>query len=304
MADCIPVRPRFGNNVVINDGRHPLLDNSIGDKTVPNDTYIPDHSRTMIITGPNMSGKSTYLKQICQLCILAQSGCLIPAKVAVLPVFQRIFSRVGHNDSLVKNLSAFALEMDEIAFILQYSNDRTLVVIDELARSTSTEEGIGISFAIIEKFLKQKAFTIFATHFLDLAALGVNCCAVENYHFPPQVVYVKGQEQFCPTHRLHKGPYNGPLYGFELVELSTFPKEVVESARTLAQRLHEESANKRVVNVDTLMHNVIIRSAHSLRQACESKELASRESLIKCLKDIRRRLQINIAEAKTIVDEK
>ncbi|VDM59157.1 unnamed protein product [Angiostrongylus costaricensis] len=173
------------------------------------------------------TGKSTYLKQVCQLCILAQSGCFIPAKVAILPVFQRIFSRVGHNDSLMRNLSAFALEMDEIACILQYSNDRTLVVIDELARSTSTEEGIGISFAIIEKLLKQKV--LFSTFF---------------YHFPPQVVYVNGQEQFCPTHRLHKGAYNGPLYGFELVELSTFPREVIESARTLAHRLHKESADK------------------------------------------------------------
>uniref|UniRef100_A0A0K0D6X9 TPR_REGION domain-containing protein n=1 Tax=Angiostrongylus cantonensis TaxID=6313 RepID=A0A0K0D6X9_ANGCA len=93
---------------------------------------------------------------------------------------------------------------------------------------TSTEEGIGISFAIIEKLLKQKVH--FSTFF---------------YHFPPQVVYVNGQEQFCPTHRLHKGAYNGPLYGFELVELSTFPREVIESARTLAHRLHKESSDKR-----------------------------------------------------------
>ncbi|EYC42618.1 hypothetical protein Y032_0524g2921 [Ancylostoma ceylanicum] len=197
------VRPKFGDSIIISEGRHPLLDYSMGDTVVPNDTYLSPDSRINIITGPNMTGKSTYLKQVCQLCILAQCGSLLPAKVAVLPVFLRIFSRVGHNDNLQKNLSAFALEMDEIALILQYADDRTLLVIDELARSTSTEEGIGISYAIIEKLIQHRVlsfhkfpfltkdhviciphfqtFTIFATHFLDLAALDVNYLEVEKF---------------------------------------------------------------------------------------------------------------------------
>ncbi|KAK6023182.1 MutS domain V protein, partial [Ostertagia ostertagi] len=273
------VRPRFGNSIIINEGRHPLLDYSIGDQAVPNDTYLTMDSRVVIITGPNMTGKSTYLKQVCQLCILAQSGCFVPAKIAILPVFLRISSRVGHNDNLTKNLSAFAVEMDEMALILQYSDDRTLLVIDELARSTSTEEGIGICYAIIEKLIKQKTYTIFATHFLDLAALDVSYSAVENFHFPSQVTYVNGQEQLCPSHKLHRGPYNGPLYGFELVELSTFPEEVTESARKLGHYLHDEAADKRVMNADTLIHRALSRSAHHLRQIVASRNIATEECL-------------------------
>ncbi|KAK5980389.1 MutS protein him-14 [Trichostrongylus colubriformis] len=291
------VRPRFGDSIIINEGKHPLLDYSIGDKVVPNDTYLTTDSRTAIITGPNMTGKSTYLKQVCQLCILAQSGCFVPAKIAILPVFLRISSRIGHNDNLTKNLSAFAVEMDEITLILQYSDDRTLLVIDELARSTSAEEGIGICYAIIEKLIKQKAYTIFATHFLDLAALDVSYSAVENFHFASQVAYVNGQEQLSPTHKLHRGSYNGPLYGFELVELSTFPEEVIESARRLAQFLYEESAGKRAMSADTMFHHALARNAHRLRQIVASRNVASEECLKKCLSDIRRHLQVNLSKA-------
>ncbi|EPB73820.1 MutS domain V protein [Ancylostoma ceylanicum] len=281
------VRPKFGDSIIISEGRHPLLDYSMGDTVVPNDT----------------TGKSTYLKQVCQLCILAQCGSLLPAKVAVLPVFLRIFSRVGHNDNLQKNLSAFALEMDEIALILQYADDRTLLVIDELARSTSTEEGIGISYAIIEKLIQHRTFTIFATHFLDLAALDVNYLEVENFHFPPQVTYVDGQEQLSPTHKLQKGPYNGPLYGFELVELSTFPREVIDTARELGHRLHEETADKRTMNADALLHRTLLRAAHRLRQVVASKDLVSKESLIKSLKAIRTQLRADIADVRDAANE-
>ncbi|XGW18916.1 hypothetical protein V3C99_003038, partial [Haemonchus contortus] len=297
------VRPRFGSSVIINEGRHPLLDYTTPDRVVPNDTYLTTDSRVAIITGPNMTGKSTYLKQVCQLCILAQSGCFIPAKIAILPVFLRISSRVGHNDNLTKNLSAFAVEMDEMALILQYSDNRTLLVIDELARSTSTEEGIGICYAIIEKLIKQKTYTIFATHFLDLAAMDVSYSAVENFHFPSQVTYVNGQEQLSPVHKLHRGPYNGPLYGFELVELSTFPEEVTESARKLGQYLHEEAADKRAMSADTLVHRTLVRSAHRLRQVVASRNVVSEECLKKSLHDIRRFLQNNLSKAKEAINQ-
>ncbi|KAL6728390.1 hypothetical protein Aduo_010169 [Ancylostoma duodenale] len=298
------VRPKFGDSIIISEGRHPLLDYSMGDSVVSNDTYLSPDSRINIITGPNMAGKSTYLKQVCQLCILAQCGSLLPAKVAVLPVFLRIFSRVGHNDNLQENLSAFALEMDELALILQYADNRTLLVIDELARSTSTEEGIGISYAIIEKLLQHGTFTIFATHFLDLAALDVNHLEASfSFHFPPQVTYVDGQEQLSPTHKLRKGPYKGPLYGFELVELSTFPREVIENARELGQRLHEETADKRAMNADALLHRTLLRAAHRLRQVVASRDLASKESLIKSLKAIRTQLRADIADVRAATSD-
>ncbi|KAK6050003.1 MutS domain V protein, partial [Cooperia oncophora] len=231
-----------------------------------------------------------------------KSGCFVPAKIAVLPVFLRICSRVGHNDNLTKNLSAFAVEMDEMALILQNADDRTLLVIDELARSTSTEEGIGICYAIIEKLIAQRAYTIFATHFLDLAALDVSYSAVENFHFPSQVTYVNGQEVLCPSHKLHRRPYNGPLYGFELVELSTFPEEVTDSARRLGQHLHEESTGKRAMSADILVHRALCRSAHRLRHVVASRNVATEECLKKCLNDIRKHLQESLSKAKEAIN--
>ncbi|WKY00838.1 hypothetical protein Q1695_015118 [Nippostrongylus brasiliensis] len=296
-ANTQTVRPRFGKNVIIKDGRHPLLDSTLGDGVVPNDTYLTEDSRVLIITGPNMAGKSTYLKQVCQLCLLAQSGCFVPAKVAVLPVFLRIFSRMGHNDDLSRNLSAFAVEMDEIAYMLQHSDSRSLLVIDELARSTSAEEGIGISCAIIEKLIKQKAFTIFATHFLDLAALETKYTCVENFHFPSNVAVIDGQEQFCSSRKLHRGSYTGPLYGFELVELTTFPQEVVDNARELAQRLHEEAVGKRTPDSDALARQVLLRSARRLREIVASKDVADPETLKRSLIDVQTYLRNSPAVA-------
>lgn len=171
------VRPSFDNEIIVRHGRHPILDSE--GEVVPNDTYIVPNSRFIIITGPNMAGKSTYMKQICLLQILAQLGCFVSAEFASFAPMERIFSRVGHNDDITRNLSAFALEMSEVSIILSNANEKSLVVVDELARSTSTEEGIGICYAICEKLIQSKALVLFATHFLDLSLLELNFSAVQ-----------------------------------------------------------------------------------------------------------------------------
>uniref|UniRef100_A0A915M415 DNA mismatch repair proteins mutS family domain-containing protein n=1 Tax=Meloidogyne javanica TaxID=6303 RepID=A0A915M415_MELJA len=141
------VRPKFSNHIKIIDGRHPILD--CRSDVVPNNTFLSQKDgRFIIIAGPNMSGKSTYMRQVCLLQIMAQMGCLVPAESATFIPMTHIFSRVGHNDDLVRNLSGFSVEMSEMATILQNANQSSLIIIDELARSTSTEEGIGISYAI------------------------------------------------------------------------------------------------------------------------------------------------------------
>lgn len=164
-------KPTFGPSFSISQGRHPILDWDDSEKTITNDTCLTRDRRFGIITGPNMAGKSTYLKQTAQLAIMAQIGCFIPANYASLPIFNRIFSRMGHNDELIRNKSAFASEMSDAAAIVQYADKNSLVVLDELARSTSTEEGIAITYAICEKVLKLQSYTFLATHFLDIAAL-------------------------------------------------------------------------------------------------------------------------------------
>ncbi|CAI2344387.1 unnamed protein product [Caenorhabditis sp. 36 PRJEB53466] len=201
-------RPEFGQSFSVSQGRHPILDWADSEKTVTNDICLTRDRRFGIITGPNMAGKSTYLKQAAQLAIIAQTGCFIPADYATMPIFSRIFSRMGHNDELVRNKSAFASEMSDAAAIVQYADRNSLVVLDELARSTSTEEGIAITYAICEKVLSLQSYTFLATHFLDIAALANYSYAIENYHFLPQV-----DENHYKRHKLLRGQYRGPLYG-------------------------------------------------------------------------------------------
>uniref|UniRef100_A0A914M4T0 DNA mismatch repair proteins mutS family domain-containing protein n=1 Tax=Meloidogyne incognita TaxID=6306 RepID=A0A914M4T0_MELIC len=242
------VRPKFSNHIKIIDGRHPILD--CRSDVVPNNTFLSQKDgRFIIIAGPNMSGKSTYMRQVCLLQIMAQMGCLVPAESATFIPMTHIFSRVGHNDDLVRNLSGFSVEMSEMATILQNANQSSLIIIDELARSTSTEEGIGISYAICERILAIGAFTLFATHFLDMAQLEI-CYPeiVRNYHFSS--MKFNGNDYDTTPHKLFKGPYQGPLYdyfwrhklggtknGLDLASMTTFPEKIIKDAERLAERL-------------------------------------------------------------------
>ncbi|KAI6212303.1 hypothetical protein M3Y94_00004900 [Aphelenchoides besseyi] len=231
-------RPRFEDQMAIRDGKHPLLDDA-NDKVIPNDTFVSMETRFCLITGPNMAGKSTYIKQICLLQVLAQTGCFVPATYACFVPRRHIFSRVGHNDDLGDNLSSFGVEMSEIASMLQSATEHSLIIIDELARSTATEEGIGICFAISEKLVETKAFVFLATHYLDLCLMEAHFTVLRNFHFSAATgVYEDGTEFLIPTHQLLAGPYKGPLYGLELAELTSLPKEVVDSSKVLAQQLH------------------------------------------------------------------
>ncbi|KAI6185258.1 hypothetical protein M3Y98_00003300 [Aphelenchoides besseyi] len=251
--DCF-TRPRFGDQMAIRGGKHPLLDDT-NDKVVPNDTLVSMETRFCLITGPNMAGKSTYIKQICLLQVLAQTGCFVPATYACFIPRRHIFSRVGHNDDLGDNLSSFGVEMSEIASMLQSATEHSLIIIDELARSTATEEGIGICFAISEKLIETKAFVFLATHYLDLCLMEAHFTVLRNFHFSAATgIYEDGTEFLIPTHQL--------LAGLELAELTSLPKEVVESSKVLAQQLHsavhaqrnQETAKSRIRRFCQLAH--------------------------------------------------
>jgi len=239
------VRPKFGTQLAIKSGRHPLLDEDNID-IVPNDTFVSQDTRFVLITGPNMAGKSTFIKQVCLLQILAQIGCYVPAKAACFVLRNHIFSRIGHNDDMGDNLSSFALEMAEVSSMLQSANDKSLIIIDELARSTSTEEGISICFALCEQLIESKAFVFLATHFLDLCLLETHYTVVRNFHFGADTGFDdEDNEYLIPSHLLETGPYRGPLYGLELAELTNLPQSVVKSARQMATRLRSEVEEQR-----------------------------------------------------------
>uniref|UniRef100_A0A915A4U1 DNA mismatch repair protein MutS core domain-containing protein n=1 Tax=Parascaris univalens TaxID=6257 RepID=A0A915A4U1_PARUN len=287
------VRPSFSeaNALVIRRGRHPLLDIAIDD-VIANDCYLSKESRIAIITGPNMAGKTTYLKQVCLLQVLAQIGCFVPAEFAAFPIITRIFSRMGHNDNLTSNLSSFAVEMSEMVPVLANANSSSLIVIDELARSTSSEEGIGICYAVCEELIKAEAFTLFATHFLGLSSLAANYVIVENYHFSATTSVVRDEngaetERLSNTHRLFKGPYKGPLYGFHLVELASFPHEVVKEARKIATQLHSESEATSVIDDDSRHNRNLLRLAHKLRSMLPILEASEEDACAKYFANLR-----------------
>ncbi|KAI1700843.1 mutS domain V domain-containing protein [Ditylenchus destructor] len=272
------VRPTFGEQLLIRQGRHPILDYK--KDVVPNDTLMLPDARFAIIAGPNMAGKSTYMKQVLLLQILAQCGAMIPATFASFIPMNRIFSRVGHNDDLCQNLSGFAVEMSEMSVILQNANEKSLIIIDELARSTSTEEGIGMCYALCEELISRKAFVLFATHYLDLSLMELNYPVIQNFHFTADTnVDDDGEEFLVPNHILYKGPYKGPLYGLELAQLTTLPKSIIESAQKMARQLrsdleeqHASSQTREIMRRKKLGH-LAFRILHLLKLKDETNKV-------------------------------
>ncbi|VDK83054.1 unnamed protein product [Litomosoides sigmodontis] len=237
------VRPSFSPSMsmIIKQGRHPLLD-LVNENFTPNDAYLSSESRMNIITGPNMAGKSTYLKQICLLQVLAQTGSFVPAEMA----------------------------MSEMAPILRTADSLSLVLIDELACSTAYDEGLCICFAICEELLRRKAYVLFATHYLDLTSLATIYPGVENFHFSTTTVKIKqddGSEvEKCQcSHQLCTGPYNGPLYAFNLADLTTFPREVLDEAYALAVSLRSQRNQMLEMDDEARQRRAIIRYACKLR---------------------------------------
>ncbi|GCC35757.1 hypothetical protein chiPu_0014245 [Chiloscyllium punctatum] len=180
------VRPEFTDTLAIKQGQHPILEKISMEKPVANNTYISDENNFVIVTGPNMSGKSTYLKQIALCQIIAQIGSFVPAEYASFRIADQIFTRIGVDDDIETNSSTFMKEMKEVTYIMHNATDKSLIIIDELGRGTSTEEGIGICHAVCEFLLSFKAFTLFATHFLEVCHLDALYPNVENNHFEVQ----------------------------------------------------------------------------------------------------------------------
>uniref|UniRef100_T1IXC0 DNA mismatch repair proteins mutS family domain-containing protein n=1 Tax=Strigamia maritima TaxID=126957 RepID=T1IXC0_STRMM len=234
------VRPEFTDTLAIKNGRHPILDKMVA--SVANNTCLCDESRFVIITGPNMSGKSTYLKQVALLQIMAQIGSYVPAEYASFKIVNHIFLRMGSDDDIETNASTFMMEMREANYILQNATENSLIIMDELGRGTAIDEGIALCFAISEQLLSLKAFTLFATHFRELTQLESLYPFVTNFHFEIQQVTNEDQSlvRLEYSHVLRKGvnPYRN--YGIKLAEISTLPTSVVEDAKRIAEEIRRE----------------------------------------------------------------
>lgn len=269
------VKPEFTDTLAIKQGRHPIIEKISIDSPVPNNTYASEDSNFIIITGPNMSGKSTYLRQILLLQIMAQIGSFVPAEYASFRIADQIFSRIGSDDDMETNSSTFMLEMKEINYIVQNASNKSLIIMDELGRGTSAEEGVGICHSICEYLLRLKAFTFFVTHFLELTNIDSLYPNVENYFFEVQRVFsTEGNcEKILYTHTLSKGKTREEHYGLQLAEVSTFPRSVIEEAKQLAKVITEEKKNKQEVEGDLKKQRATFKLATRLVQAAKNSRL-------------------------------
>ncbi|GAB4326005.1 MAG: DNA mismatch repair protein MutS [Dehalococcoidia bacterium] len=228
------VRPVFHEEprLHIAAGRHPVVEAALGaGRFVPNDCTLDESCQVLILTGPNMSGKSTYLRQVALIALMAQAGSFVPATAAQLPLFDRVFTRIGAQDDLAAGQSTFMVEMVETAQILHHATPRSLVVLDEVGRGTSTFDGMAIARAVIE-FLHNRreaaALTLFATHYHELTALADTLPRVQNAHV---AVHEEGHEVVF-EHRIVAGP-SDRSYGIHVARLAGLPPAVVTRAEHL-----------------------------------------------------------------------
>jgi DNA mismatch repair protein MutS len=241
-ADRNYVRPEFNGTgeLLIVGGRHAVIEELLkqrGERFVPNDLcFEPGRQQLLLITGPNMGGKSTYLRQAALIVLMAQMGSYVPARQAKLPLTDRIFTRIGASDNLARGRSTFLVEMSEVAAILNHATPASLVLLDEVGRGTATFDGLSIAWAVVEHLQRTtRARTLFATHYHELTELAELLPAVKNIHVsvketPNEIIFLR---------KVEPGSAN-KSYGIEVARLAGLPKSVVERARVVLRK-HEQS---------------------------------------------------------------
>ncbi|KAM9008645.1 mutS protein homolog 4 isoform 4-T4 [Ara ararauna] len=269
------VRPEFTDTLAIKQGWHPILEKIAVEKPVPNNTYLTEGNNFVIITGPNMSGKSTYLKQIALCQIMAQIGSYVPAEYCSFRIAEQIFTRIGMDDDIETNASTFMKEMKEITYIIRNANDKSLIIIDELGRGTSAEEGIGICYAACEYLLNLKAFTLFATHFLELCHIDALYPNVENYHF--EVRHVRSspgnKEKITYTYTLSKGYTEEKNYGLKAAEVSSLPSSIIVDAKEITNLIAKQILHRQKSTPETMRQRAVYHLAMRLVQTARNSRL-------------------------------
>ena len=246
------VKPEITNGfeVEIEEGRHPILEKFLGDEFVPNSVKLNEENRILIVTGPNMGGKSVFLRQTALITAMAQMGSFVPAKRARIGIVDRIFARVGAADDISRGLSTFMMEMVETANILKNATRRSLIILDEIGRGTSTYDGMSIARAVIEHLAKRVgAKTLFATHYHELTEIEGEVEGVRNFHV--EVAEVDGKVVF--THKLAPGA-SEKSYGIHVAELAGLPSEVVERAKEILEKLEEKKPSTPFLELPLFKH--------------------------------------------------
>ena len=223
----------------IKDGRHPVVEKVLKDALfVPNDTYLDGEDNLFsIITGPNMAGKSTYMRQVALIVIMAQMGSFVPAASAKIGVVDKIFTRIGASDDLASGQSTFMVEMNEVASIIKNATSKSLLILDEIGRGTSTFDGLSIAWSVVEYIADKKkigARTLFATHYHELTELEEKLEGVKNYC----IVAKKREDDVVFLRKIVRGGAD-ESYGVEVAKLAGIPDDVIKRAKTILKALEE-----------------------------------------------------------------
>ena len=230
----------FLHHHIVN-GRHPVVEGELAnqaDTFIANDCLLADNRRLLLITGPNMGGKSTYMRQVALIALLAHIGSYVPAESCVLGPLDRIFTRIGASDDLASGRSTFMVEMTEAAAILHHATHQSLVLMDEIGRGTSTFDGMALAFAILRHLVeKNRSLTLFATHYFELTRLSHEYTELANVHLGA----VEHNDRIVFMHAVEEGPAN-QSYGIQVAALAGIPSAVVRAARKQLREFEQRAA--------------------------------------------------------------
>ncbi|KAI6788989.1 hypothetical protein KC361_g8743 [Hortaea werneckii] len=263
------VRPMISSTLAIRAGRHPIREKIQASKFVPNDVYATQQTRFQILTGCNMSGKSTYIRSVALMTVMAQIGSFVPAEYAAFPITRQLFARVSIDDNIEANVSTFAAEMRETAFILRNVDRQSMVIIDELGRGTSTRDGLAIALSIAEALVESRALVWFATHFRDLATILAERNGVVNFHLS---VDSSQENKMEMLYRISSGTVQEQHYGLKLAKVVPLPQDVVKHAEHVVNTLELRKAKgqaKTIAIVNARRRKLLLNLKEHLQQAHE-----------------------------------
>lgn len=222
----------------IQQGRHPVIEQFSKEPFIANNTMLSKQQTMLLITGPNMGGKSTYMRQTALIVLMAHIGSFVPAEKAVIGPIDRIFTRVGASDNLAKGQSTFMIEMTETANILHYATAQSLVVIDEIGRGTSTFDGLALAYACVQDLCQRlKSLTLFSTHYFELTNLATQFSAIQNVHLDAK----EHDDELVFLHTVEPGPAN-KSYGLQVAKLAGLPKNVLQTAANALHQLEQKQS--------------------------------------------------------------